>query len=46
MTQLFYYFTNDEAPVQFSGAPFLLASVLMASSVFLVYTALKPKLSK
>lgn len=37
MTNLFYYFTHDKAPVRFAGAPFLLASVLMATSVGIVY---------
>ncbi|WP_160139608.1 TCR/Tet family MFS transporter [Chryseobacterium sp. c4a] len=37
MTNLFYYFTHDEAPFKFSGAPFFLASVLMTISVIIVY---------
>ncbi len=37
MTNLFYYFTHDEAPFRFAGAPFFLASVLMATSVGIVY---------
>lgn len=42
MTNLFYYFTHDEAPFKFSGAPFLLASVLMiVSAVIIYYTAKK-----
>lgn len=43
MTNLFYYFTHDEAPVKFSGAPFFLASVLMATSVIIVYAAFQRK---
>lgn len=39
MTNLFYYFTHDEAPFQFSGAPFFLGFVLMAISVVMVYFA-------
>jgi DHA1 family tetracycline resistance protein-like MFS transporter len=46
MTHLFYYFTHDEAPFQFSGAPFLLASVLMIlSAVIIYYTSRKNKSS-
>lgn len=37
MTNLFYYFTHDEAPFRFASAPFFLASVLMAMSVCIVY---------
>ncbi|WP_410478526.1 TCR/Tet family MFS transporter [Pedobacter gandavensis] len=43
MTNLFYYFTNDEAPFKFSGAPFFLASVLMAISVIIVYLTFQRK---
>lgn len=39
MTNLFYYFTHDEAPFEFSGAPFFLGFVLMAISVVIVYFA-------
>ncbi|ERJ58131.1 TCR/Tet family MFS transporter [Sphingobacterium paucimobilis] len=39
MTNLFYYFTHEEAPFQFSGAPFFLGFVLMAISVVIVYIA-------
>ncbi|WP_312339414.1 TCR/Tet family MFS transporter [Sphingobacterium sp.] len=37
MTNLFYYFTHDKAPFQFSGAPFLLASILMMLSAVIIY---------
>lgn len=37
MTNLFYYFTHDKAPFKFSGAPFLLASMLMMLSAMIVY---------
>jgi len=43
MTNLFYYFTHEDAPFRFSGAPFLLASILMAVSVTIVYLAFKKK---
>ena len=41
MTNLFYYFTHDEAPVHFPGAPFLLASVLLFISAVIAYYVLK-----
>ncbi|WET51023.1 TCR/Tet family MFS transporter [Chryseobacterium indologenes] len=37
MTHLFYYFTHDKAPFQFSGAPFFLASILMILSTVIIY---------
>lgn len=37
MTNLFYYFTHDKAPFEFSGAPFFLASVLMFISIVVLY---------
>lgn len=37
MTNLFYYFTHDDAPFKFSGAPFFLAFLLMAASVIITY---------
>lgn len=37
MTNLFYYFTHDKAPFKFSGAPFFLASILMAVSAIIIY---------
>lgn len=37
MTNLFYYFTHDEAPFKFSGAPFFLAFILMTASVIITY---------
>ncbi|AZA84309.1 tetracycline resistance MFS efflux pump [Chryseobacterium lactis] len=43
MTNLFYYFTHDKAPFQFSGAPFFLASILMFMSVIIVYFAFRQK---
>ncbi|MGJ1448055.1 TCR/Tet family MFS transporter [Sphingobacterium spiritivorum] len=46
MTNLFYYFTHDKSPFEFSGAPFFLASVLMIlSAVIIHYTAKKNKSS-
>lgn len=43
MTNLFYYFTHDKAPFQFSGAPFFLASILMFISVIIIYFAFRQK---
>jgi DHA1 family tetracycline resistance protein-like MFS transporter len=40
MTNLFSYFTKPEAPVQFPGAPFLLAAVLCLVSLFLAMRAM------
>lgn len=40
MTNLFYYFTH-EAPFEFSGAPFLVASLLMFISVVFIYSSFK-----
>jgi len=43
MTNLFAYFTRPAAPVKFSGAPFLLAAILMLVSTLLAYNTLKTK---
>ena len=37
MSNLFYYFTKDQAPVHFPGAPFLLGSVFMLASAVISY---------
>ncbi len=37
MTYLFYYFTHDKAPFEFSGAPFFLAFLLLSASVVFVH---------
>jgi DHA1 family tetracycline resistance protein-like MFS transporter len=42
MNNLFFYFSHDNAPVHLPGAPFLLASVLMAASAFIAYKTLHP----
>lgn len=41
MTNLFYYFTHESAPFEFSGAPFLLASLLMFISAVFIYFSFK-----
>ncbi|MBY0486461.1 MAG: TCR/Tet family MFS transporter [Flavobacteriaceae bacterium] len=37
MSSVFYYFTHDEAPFKFSGAPFVLGGVLMLASTCIAY---------
>lgn len=37
MTNTFFYFTHDQAPFKFAGAPFFLAFLLMTLSVMLAY---------
>lgn len=37
MTNVFFYFTHDDAPFQFAGAPFFLGFILMAISTVVVY---------
>jgi DHA1 family tetracycline resistance protein-like MFS transporter len=41
MTNLFAYFTRPGAPVHFSGAPFLLGSVLLMFSAIVAYMVLR-----
>lgn len=41
MTTLFAYFTSQNAPFKFPGAPFLLSSILVFISVFLAQKSLK-----
>lgn len=42
MNNLFFFFTHNQAPVHLPGAPFLLASILMALSAFIAYKTLHP----
>lgn len=37
MTGIFYYFTKEQTPFEFTGAPFLLASILMTISAVMAY---------
>ena len=37
MTGIFYYFTKEQTPFEFAGAPFLLASILMTISAVMAY---------
>jgi DHA1 family tetracycline resistance protein-like MFS transporter len=41
MTNLFYYFTQKNAPIHFPGAPFLLGALLLLASAVIAYNALK-----
>lgn len=41
MTNLFYYFTHESALFEFSGAPFLLAAILMFISAVFIYYGFK-----
>jgi DHA1 family tetracycline resistance protein-like MFS transporter len=41
MTNLFAYFTRPGAPVHFSGAPFLLGSILLFGSAIVAYMVLR-----
>ncbi len=43
MTGIFYYFTHDEAPFTFAGAPFLLGGILMISSAIIAYLSFQNK---
>ena len=37
MSSIFYYFTHDEAPFKFAGAPFVLAAFLMICRTLIAY---------
>ncbi|MBV2196878.1 MAG: TCR/Tet family MFS transporter [Flavobacterium sp.] len=41
MASVFYYFTHDEAPFLFPGAPFILGGIFMLISTILAYRTLK-----
>jgi DHA1 family tetracycline resistance protein-like MFS transporter len=41
MTNVFAYFTSENAPLQFPGAPFLIGGVLMLLSTWFAYRSLK-----
>ena len=43
MTQIFFYFTSEQAPIQFAGAPFLLGGILMLISFLIVFFLLRKK---
>ena len=46
MASVFYYFTHDEAPFLFPGAPFVLGGILMLISTILAFRTLKKNHSK
>ncbi|MDP5107089.1 MAG: TCR/Tet family MFS transporter [Polaribacter sp.] len=46
MTGIFYFFTHDEAPFQFAGAPFLLAATLMIVSTSMAFYSFKKHVLK
>lgn len=41
MTNTFFFFTHDEAPFVFAGAPFFLASILMGTAAIVAYRVFK-----
>lgn len=43
MTNVFHYFTNDNAPFKFAGAPFVLGATLMLFSAVVAYFSFKKK---
>lgn len=43
MSTVFYYFTHQNAPFQFAGAPFILGGVLMLLSTIIAYFSFKKK---
>ncbi|MEP7238434.1 MAG: TCR/Tet family MFS transporter [Ferruginibacter sp.] len=45
MNNLFFFFSHKNAPVHLPGAPFLLASVLMAASAIIAFKTLHPNKS-
>ncbi len=45
MSGIFYYFTHDEAPFEFAGAPFVLGGFLMLVSLVIAYFSFKKQKS-
>ena len=43
MTNLFFYFTHDQAPFQFPGAPFFLAFIMLGMGTVIAYFNFKKK---
>lgn len=43
MTNVFFFFTHDETPFKFAGAPFFLAFILMGSAAIIAYFTFKTK---
>jgi DHA1 family tetracycline resistance protein-like MFS transporter len=46
MTGVFYFFTHNEAPFQFAGAPFLVAATFMIISTFMAFYSFKKNIVK
>lgn len=46
MTNVFYYFTHDQSPFLFPGAPFFLGFVLMAIAAIFVYLVFHQKVKR
>lgn len=46
MTNVFYYFTHDQAPFKFPGAPFFVGFLLIATSAYFVYYVFHRKKNK
>jgi DHA1 family tetracycline resistance protein-like MFS transporter len=44
MTNLFTFFTSSAAPIQFSGAPFIMGAILVLLSIYLAYRTLNSNL--
>jgi len=43
MSSVFYYFTHDDAPFKFAGAPFVLGGFLMVISLVVAYSSFRNK---
>jgi DHA1 family tetracycline resistance protein-like MFS transporter len=43
MSTVFYFFTHNEAPFKFAGAPFVLAGFLMLLSTIVAYLSFKKR---
>jgi DHA1 family tetracycline resistance protein-like MFS transporter len=41
MSTVFYYFTHEEAPFKFAGAPFVLGGILMLISTVMAYLSFR-----
>ena len=43
MSMIFFYFTHDNAPFKFAGAPFVLGGILMLLSAFIAYFSFRKR---
>ena len=46
MTGIFYYYTNENAPFEFAGAPFLLGGILMVISAIMAYFSFRKNIKR